>query len=267
MTRWVLVTGATDGIGKETALELGRRGFGVIVHGRNAVRADAVVEQIKTSGGAARGLRADFADLAEVHALADQVLASFPTLHALVNNAGIFPTERKESAEGFEHTVLINHLAPFVLTHRLLPALSGGRIVNVSSMAHGRAPMEREDPMLRRGWNGYRAYAWSKLCNVLFTRELARRLGPAGPVVVSLHPGVVSTKLLKTGFSMDGPDSFADGAATSVHLVVMEPPPPSGGYWVRSSLAPESPIARDPENGRWLYVQSCHWTGLPGLPA
>jgi NAD(P)-dependent dehydrogenase (short-subunit alcohol dehydrogenase family) len=147
----------------------------------------------------------DFAHLAEVRALATQVGALAPRLDVLVNNAGLYTPRRAAAADGFELTMGVNHFAPFLLTHRLLPLLlrdAGARIVNVSSMTHDGAALAMDDLDLTRGWSAYGAYATSKLANVLFTRALAVR--HASVTANALHPGVIGTKLLKSAFAMRG---------------------------------------------------------------
>jgi NAD(P)-dependent dehydrogenase (short-subunit alcohol dehydrogenase family) len=245
----ILVTGATDGIGKQTALDLQKKGHEVLVHGR------------KTPSYAA-----DFGSLDEVRKLAAEVLAKHPKLDVLVNNAGVFVHKRALTKDGFETTFQVNHLAPFLLTHLLLGALENGRIVNVSSMAHASGSLDWKNLQGETDYDGYDAYARSKLANVLFTIELARRLG-ANPTVNALHPGVVSTKLLKEGFGSRGPDSHEEGAATSVFLATSrEAAGKTGGYWVRSRIATPSPAARDPQAQRRLYELSASMTGISPLP-
>lgn len=212
----MLVTGASDGIGFETARALLALGHAVLVHGRHEQRARDAVARLKSE--AARPVWGDFARLAEVVALARQVGELVPRLDVLINNAGLYAAKRSVTADGFELTMGVNHFAPFLLTHHLLPSLlatTGARIVNVSSMTHDGADFDVGDLDLTRKWSAYGAYATSKFANVLFTRGLAARY----PAVTAnaLHPGVIGTKLLKSAFSMQGA-AVADGARTSVYL-------------------------------------------------
>lgn len=221
----VLVTGATDGIGRETARELVRRGANVIVHGRSAAKANAVRAELEgiVRGSALEPVLGDFSKLASVRAMGEALAARPERIDVLLNNAGVFLNDRETTEDGFEATFAVNHLAPFLLTHLLLPRLSDGqpaRIVNVSSVAHSRGSIDLRKIGSADGFEPYRAYATSKLANVLFTVELARRIGPGPLVVNALHPGVVSTKLLTEGFRMRGSDSLAEGAATSVALAL-----------------------------------------------
>lgn len=278
----VLVTGSTDGIGLETALELARRGARLIVHGRRVERIEAAADAVRAvaADAVAGTAQADLSVLDDVRRLARR-LAGLPAAHVLLNNAGVFEQQRAVTVDGFERTLAVNHLAPFLLTHLLLADRSGAgraleRIVNVSSVAHNRGQLALDDLHFeRRRFDGYSAYAASKLANVLFTLELARRLQSAGRAVTTnaLHPGVVSTKLLTEGFQMRGPDSLAEGAATSV-MLAMDPKfgphagpegGATGGYYSGRRPAAINPGARDPRLQRELYERSRELTGAPPL--
>lgn len=214
----MLVTGASDGIGFETARALLTLGATVLVHGRHEQRARDAVARLGASSGTAVPVWGDFAHLAEVVVLARQVQAITPQLDVLINNAGLYAAQRSVTVDGFELTMGVNHFAPFLLTHYLLPQLlntRGARIVNVSSMTHNGAEFNLNDVDLSQRWSAYGAYATSKLANVLFTRGLAAR----HPTLTAnaLHPGVIGTKLLKNAFRMQGA-APADGARCSVYL-------------------------------------------------
>jgi len=240
----VLVTGATDGIGKQTAVDLAARGAHVIVHGRKKDRVERVKNEVKGSG-----VVADLGSLAHVPSLAKEVLVAHPKIDVLINNAGVFMNERIVTEDGFEATFHINHLAPFLLTHLLLGSVA--HVINVSSIAHTRGHIDFDDLQAEKHFDGYDAYAQSKLANVFFTRELARR----HPEIKtnSLHPGVVGTKLLREGFGgMGGSDSLEEGAATSVYLATT-PSIGTGGYYVRSKLTEPSKEARDPAIAKRLF--------------
>ena len=215
----ILVTGACDGIGFETARVLLSLGHTVLVHGRHEQRAVAGIARLHGAGGHALPVWGDFAQLAQVVALADQVAALTGHLDVLINNAGLYAQQRSMTRDGFELTMGVNHFAPFLLTHHLLPLLkkaATARIVNVSSMTHDGAALDLNDLDLSANWSGYGAYATSKLANVLFTRALATRL-PGRITANALHPGVIGTKLLKQAFRMQGAQ-VADGARTPVYL-------------------------------------------------
>ncbi len=258
--RIVLVTGATDGIGLQTASELARTGARVVVHGRSAAKVDKARRKIEEAGGRAEGVTFELASLASVRQGAEELARRFPRLDVLVNNAGVFMNERVRTEDGLETTFQVNHLAPFLLTTLLLKGpLSGpgARIVNVSSIAHNRGRMNFEDLQLERGFSGYGAYAQSKLANVLFTLELAQRL-PAGRASVNcLHPGVVSTKLLVDGFGMQGNDTLEEAAATSLFLAsAPEVEGVTGRYFVRKRETAPSPSTLDEEARRKLWELS-----------
>jgi NAD(P)-dependent dehydrogenase (short-subunit alcohol dehydrogenase family) len=276
----VLVTGSTDGIGLETARELARRGARLIVHGRRTERIEAAVAAVRAvaTDAVAGTVQADLSALDDVRQLARR-LAELPPAHVLLNNAGVFERQRAVSIDGFERTLAINHLVPFLLSHLLLADRGGAgraleRIVNVSSVAHNRGQLALEDLHFeRRRFDGYSAYAASKLANVLFTLELAQRLHAAGRAVTTnaLHPGVVSTKLLTEGFQMRGPDSLAEGAATLV-MLALEPQfgpaaasPSTGGYYANRRPAAINPGTRDARLQRDFYDRSLELTGAPPL--
>ena len=263
-----LVTGATDGIGKQTALELAQHGATVLVHGRNEKKAaDAVATLGK---GRFEPVWGDLSSLKEVNALADRVLEKHPVLDVLLNNAGVFMKERQLSVDGFELTMAVNHFGHFVLTHRLLPALKAapqGRVVHVSSMAHLRGSLDLADLTFENGFDGYGAYSASKLANVLFSNELARRLRGTKVTSNALHPGVIKTKLLATGFGMGGA-SLKSGAVTSVYCATSaELSTVSGEYFSDGRRAEASSRARDEGLARRFYEQSCKLTGISALPA
>ena len=184
----ILVTGSTDGLGRGVAVELAGRGARVVVHGRDPAK----VEQVAREAGAEAGLVADLAELAQVRRLADDA----GSLDTLVNNAGVILSERRESADGYELTLAVNHLSHFLLTELVLPRMrEPARIVNVSSL--GQAPLDFEDLMFERGYDGYSAYARSKLAQVLFTNELAERLAGRDVTVNALHPAtLMDTKMV-----------------------------------------------------------------------
>lgn len=267
----VLVTGSTDGIGRETARMLVQQGAHVVAHGRDPAKVADVARELEALAG--RPMPApvvgDLASLASVRAMASELLARDEPLDVLLNNAGVYVRARQLTADGLETTMAVNHFAPFLLSHRLLPALrraAAPRIVNVSSIAHTRGRIDLDDLQLERSFGHYEAYAASKLANVLFTVELAERLGPA-VTVNALHPGVVSTKLLTEGFRMQGYDSTAKASQTSVHLALSpELANVTGQYFADRRVAPRNPVVNDAALRRAFYERSCALTGVEPLP-
>lgn len=258
-----LVTGATDGIGLETARQLAKSGARVLVHGRTDAKAKDAVKKLEGVGDVTP-VFGDLGSLAQVRVLAEQVRRLTSRLDGLINNAGVFMNEDRRTDDGFEVTVGVNHLAHVLLTHELLPLVeaANGRVVNVSSMAHARGRVEVEDlPVLRR-FDGYGAYAASKLLNVYFAHELARRLTAKGSGVVTfaLHPGVITTKLLQAGFNMSGA-SLESGARTSVFCATSDRVGASGTYYSDAREVPCAPHATNADLEKRLYERSCALVG------
>jgi retinol dehydrogenase 14 len=195
--RTVLVTGGTGGIGKATALGLAAMGARVAITGRDRDRATAAAAEIRAVAGATvEVFVADLSSQSQVRALAEQVLNRLPSIDVLVNNVGGFWATRHVTADGLERTFALNHLAPFLLTNLLLDRLhesDSGRVVTVSSNAQSLGRIDFDDLQGERSYSGARAYNQSKLANVLFTYELARRLGRSSVTANALHPGVVRT--------------------------------------------------------------------------
>ncbi len=266
----ILVTGATDGIGRATALELARRGAELVVHGRTPARTAAVLAELRAIRPTTPApVHAELTDLAAVRAMAGEVARAGP-LDVLINNAGVFENERRTTPDGRERTMAINHDAAVLLTHELLDALRAapqGRVVCVSSMAHARGRLRLDDLDATAGFSGYDAYAASKLANVLFAVELARRLAHTRVTANALHPGVVTTKLLRGGFGMDGPESLEQGAATSV-LLALDPSVAtvSGQYFSHGRPAAAHRAARDADLCARFYDESCRRVGVTPLP-
>lgn len=272
-----LVTGATNGIGKVTALELARRGATVVLAGRSAAKTDAVVAEIKARSGNDRveGLVADLSTQAGVRALADAFKARYDRLDVLVNNAGAIFNERRESADGIEMTFALNHLSYFLLTHLLLDVLKASapaRIVNVSSNAHMGSGINFDDLEFKRGYMNFRAYAQSKLANILFTTELARRLQGTGVTANALHPGFVSSgfgrndgSLMNIGMMLMRPFQISPekGAETTLYLATSpEVEGVTGGYFSKRKPARTSSAARDQAAAERLWAISEQMTGV-----
>jgi NAD(P)-dependent dehydrogenase (short-subunit alcohol dehydrogenase family) len=207
-----------------------------------------------------------------VRALAAELEQRGVELDTLINNAGVYMKRRELSSDGIELTLAVNHFAHVLLTHLVLAGRVGkglSRIVNLSSIAHSRASIDLDDIDNTRGsFDDYQAYATSKFANVLFTVELARRLKERGVLVNAVHPGVVSTKLLKTGFDMRGPDSLGKGARTSVMLAISpEYGHITGSYFIEGRETRMHRLAADAELAARYYELSAARVGVPALPA
>lgn len=223
-----LVTGANAGIGKETVVGLAELGARVLMVCRDPGRGEEALAEVRqrVPGASAELLLADFSRLAEVEDLVGEVSRRTDRLDVLVSNAGVFSARRRLSDDGLELTFAVNHLAPFVLVRGLLGLLrqsAPARVVVVASGAHRRGTIDFDDLQAERGYGGWRAYSQSKLANVLFARELARRVPAREVTVNALHPGVVATKLLLRGIvpgwlARPWTVTPAEGARTSVFV-------------------------------------------------
>ena len=274
-----LVTGATAGIGKITAAALAGQGAQLVVHGRNKAKTEVTVQELKDSTGNQQisYLLADFSDLDQVRGLAKNFQDRYEHLHLLVNNAGGFFNKRTPTPYGVELTFLVNHLAPFLLTNLLLDTLKNSapsRIINVSSEAHRQDQMDFENLDFKKGYFGIKAYARSKLANILFTYQLARRLEGTGVTVNALHPGHIATDIWKTNFGLIGPAlkrimglfslSPEEGAENSIYLATSpDLEGVNGKYFIKTEPAQSSPISYDEDTARRLWDVSADLTSLP----
>ncbi len=275
--RVCVVTGASSGIGKETALGLARRDADVVLVGRNAKRLGQAEEEVAAVGrGAVSSHVCDFARLDDIRRLADTLSSSCAQIHVLVNNAGTVLQKREETADGYEATFATNHLAPYLLTRLLLDRLlasTPSRVVTVSSDAYRWGLLDFDDLMTRdTSYRPLKVYGNSKLANALFSWELARRTAGKGMTSNAVHPGFVSTSLGRDNAIANvflklirpfvrGP---AKGAETSLHVAsAPEGGEISGEFWVDSVPVPVQPKARDPEWALRLWEVSADLVGLP----
>ena len=271
-----VVTGASSGIGRHTALGLARTGMRVVMVGRDRDRTEAARRFVIEGSGSDRVAiaLADFFSLDQVRRLADQILAANGRLDLLVNNAGLMSPKYRFSFDGFELTFAVNHLAPFLLTNLLLERLeasSPARIVTVASEAHRGHRLNLNTLGQPHDWSVLRAYGRSKLCNILFTRELAARLSGSSVAATCLHPGIVATAIGQRGGVtelvwrllkpfMTTPEK---GAETSLFLAtVPDPKPFHGGYVIGKSLVRPDPAALDSNLARGLWEESARLAEL-----
>lgn len=274
--RIALVTGATSGLGKVTALELAKMKASVIVVGRNPAKTEATVREIIAESGnqSVDMLLADLSSMDEVRQLANQFLERYQRLDILVNNAGGVFSQRQTTADGYELTFALNHLAYFLLTNLLLDVLksSQARIINIASSVHKRGKLDFDDLQSEKSYQFFRVYGTSKLCNVLFTYELARRLEGTGVTVNAVAPGNVAS-----GFGHNNPgifDLFArfihifaktpeQGAETIIHLASSpEVEGISGKYFEDCKPIRSSKISYDKTIAKRLWNESAQLVGL-----
>ncbi|RJE87033.1 SDR family oxidoreductase [Paenibacillus sp. 1011MAR3C5] len=279
-----VVTGATGGMGRETAALLAaKHGMKVFLMGRNREKGMEAVRYVNDRSGRedAQFIYCDLASLASIKTTAEVLAAACERIDVLVNNAGVVTIRREETEDGFERQLGVNHLGHFVLTGRLLPLLAkseAGRIVVVSSGAHKIGQMDYDDPQLSKRFTVWGAYGRSKMANIWFTKELARRLARTSITVNALHPGAVSTDIgvnRNTGFGtlvhrvlrpfFLSPEQ---GSATAVYLATSSDiHRTSGGYYYKQKLAPVTTRAGDAEQASrfWSWsekVTGFHWPEL-----
>ena len=269
----VLVTGATDGLGRALAVELARSGATVLVHGRDPGRIADTVQEVRAAaaqagqpGDQVRSYQADLASLAGVRALADAVLAAEPRLDVLVNNAGIGTDVpgggvRQESADGYELRFAVNYLAGYALTRLLLPLLrksAPSRIINVSSL--GQQAIDFRDVMLTQDYDGMRAYRQSKLAQILFTIDLAAELDLTGVTVNALHPATFMPTKIVAGPTAS---TIAQGVEATMRLITAPAAEAGSGRFFNSlEKARANEQAYDPDARRQLRELSAKLTGL-----
>jgi retinol dehydrogenase 14 len=276
--RTVLITGASSGIGLEASVKLASMGAALVLVARDRARGEATVAAVQQRSGSPNVslMRCDFGSLSDVRALAAEVIATCPRLDVLVNNAGTVVARRELTEDGFERTFAVNHLAPFLLTNLLLDLLrrsTPARVVVVASAAHRGAALPFDNLQFEHG--GYRlmrAYSRSKLANVLFTRELARRLAGTGVTANCLHPGAVATNIWSHASRYVQPllavaklfmITPEQGADTIVYLAANPAVEgQTGGYYERNRRVSPSAIGQDDAAAKELWTRSAALVGL-----
>lgn len=274
----IVITGATDGIGKVTARELAKMGASITIVGRNASKAQAVIKELKTAAGHERigFVRADLSSQKSVRGAVETIKGRLTRLDVLINNAGAMYSRREMSDDGIERTFALNHLAYFLMTNLLLDMLKASapaRIVNVASAAHQGVKLDIADLQGAKAYAGWRAYQQSKLANIYFTYELARRLAGTNVTVNALHPGFVASRfgnnnsgltrvvlgVAKSIFAI----SEVNGARTSVYLASSpDVEGVSGKYFDARRQVKSSPVSYDEQKWRELWRASEKLTGL-----
>jgi NAD(P)-dependent dehydrogenase (short-subunit alcohol dehydrogenase family) len=276
-----LVTGATSGIGLETSIALAARGARAVLVGRDPARAARAVETVAARSGASdvSSLLCDFSSQPAIRALAAGFLARHDRLHVLVNNAGGVNKRRRVTAEGIEATFAVNHLGYFLLTQLLrdvLVASAPARVVTVASVGHRRGTLDFDDLGFARGYSIQKAYTRSKLANVLFAAELARRLAGTGVTSNAVHPGSVDTKIWSGAPLWARPvialflrPSFITAAAGAAWVVDLATDPAlegvTGRYFEKGQPVEPAPLARDEALARRLWEVSAGLTAAPAF--
>jgi NAD(P)-dependent dehydrogenase (short-subunit alcohol dehydrogenase family) len=271
----VIITGATSGIGEVAAVRLAEQGARIVFTARDRARADVTMVKLKKANpGADHALHmADLSSLAEMKRVAGE-LAQEPRIDVLVNNAGAMFNKRRETVDGLEMTFALNHMAYFVITNLLLPRLkAGARIVTVASNAHRGAKLDFDDLQSRKSYAGFAVYSKSKLCNILFNRELARRIKDTGVTANALHPGFVATRFgdnsgglvpafLKVAKPV-GAISPEEGAKTIIYLASSpDAAAVTGEYFYECKITTPTQEARNDDDARRLWEISEKIAGL-----
>ena len=274
----IVITGASDGIGLEAASQLAAQGHHLVLVGRDPAKLAHAVDRVQHESPTVEvdSFTCDFAVLAEVRALAEKLLAAYPRIDVLVNNAGTVYDKRTLTVDGYEATFAVNHLAPFLLTELLLDriiASGSARIVTTASVGHYRGTMDFDDLGFERGYQIMRAYSRSKLANVLYTRSLTHRLAGTGVTANCLHPGTVATNIWSGAPAFARPllavakklamVSPAEGGATITYLATnAEVEGRTGGYYEKNRLKEPAELAQDEAVAQRLVQVSRQLVGL-----
>lgn len=260
MSKIILITGSTDGIGKQTAFDLAALGYDILIHGRDITKCKKVTEEIKAKHPKVQVnyFMADLSVPKDIEQMSNEIHTKYTSLNVLINNAGLIENNRKVDKNGIERTFMVNHLAPFYLTLLLLDLIKKGRpsrIINVSSQVHA-ASIDFDNLLGEKNYDGRKAYGLSKLGNILFANELVTRLNDESIAVNSLHPGVIDTNLIRKGWNMRG-SHVSKGTKTILHLVTSEEgSAKTGKYFSNQIERTPKPIALDREKQQRLWSES-----------
>ncbi len=273
-SKTAIITGATSGIGRITALAIAKHGVQLVLPVRNIEKGEALKNEIKIETGNrnVEVMPCDLASLASIRQFVTDFEKKYNSLHLLINNAGLWEAKRKESDDGIEMNFAVNHLAPFLLTNLLLDIIkksAPARIVNVASTAHKYGKMRFNDLEGKKNWGSMQSYAQSKLANILFTRSLAKKLEGTGVTANCLHPGVVNTQLFSkmpgfirniAGLFMISPEK---GAQTSIYLAISSDVEGiSGEYFAKKKIAKTTAHAHNMQVADMLWEVSKEYCGL-----
>lgn len=265
----ILITGSTDGIGLQSAIDLSLLGAHVLVHGRNETRASAAADRVrsKSSSGKVDFVFGDLAVKEEIVTMSELIHREYDHIDVLINNAGVIKDKRELNADGYEMTFAVNHLAYYLLTGLLLDLVlksEDSRIINVASQAHA-SSLEFDNLQGEKYYESTDAYSRSKLCNILFTYRLARMLGDEKVSVNALHPGVIGTKLLLAGWGSRG-QVLNEGSKTSVYLASSdELTGVSGKYFSKMREIPSYKVSYDEDIQDRLWQESEKLSGFSYL--
>ena len=274
--RTIVITGGTSGIGEVAAVELAKRGARIVLIARDPARAEATLAKLRKASAAAdhKVHIAELSRLPEMKRVAGEIAAGEPQIDVLINNAGAMFNTRQVTEDGLEMTFATNHMAYFVVTNLLLPKLgSGARIVSTASDAHKGARLDFDDLQSAKRYTGFSVYGKSKLCNILFNRELARRLDGSGVTANCLHPGFVATRfgdnsggVIQTALRVAKPlgaISPEQGAKTIIHLAASpEVAGRSGGYYYKNRIATPTKEAQSDADAKKLWEISAQLSGV-----
>ncbi|MFX0060502.1 MAG: SDR family oxidoreductase [Candidatus Heimdallarchaeota archaeon] len=262
----ILITGSTDGIGYQTAIELAKSGYHIIIHGRNREKADNAMNNIEkeTSSNKLSSVYGDLNSITQIKEIVNEIYDKFDRLDVLINNAGVVRSKRILNQDGLEETFAVNYIAPFLLTNLLITMLKkaeSSRIVNVVSRVQSNH-LDFNDLQFEKGYTGVKAYARSKTALIMFTYYLAEKLESTHITVNCLHPGVINTKLLRSAFRAGGAP-LLEGAKTLIYAAIApELENVSGKYFVNNRSAPSKEITYKKEIQEILWKKTEEITGI-----